>query len=508
MRSCGILLHISSLPSKYGIGTLGIEAYNFVNFLKKSGQQYWQILPIGPTGYGDSPYQSYSAYAGNPLFIDIDMLIKDGLIDKNDKDLLLLDKKNEFNSYAQLLDFKKIVLFNAAKKFFSSIDTAKQKDYKSFCSKNEYWLDDYALFMSLKTHFNQVMWTLWDDDIRLREEKSLKHYKNLLSDDIECWKFMQYIFFEQYYALKNYANLKGIKLYGDMPIYVSMDSSDIWASPELFMLDDDRKPVKVAGCPPDDFSPTGQLWGNPLYNWEYLKKDGYKWWISRVEYSGKLFDLTRIDHFRGFESFYAIPAGDETAEHGEWMQGPSMDLFNAIKKELGDVNLVAEDLGFLTKNVRKMLKESGFPGMNVLEFAFYGCEDSNYLTHNHIKNSVTYIGTHDNDTALGWYRSLDIKTRKFAKKYMHINRNEGISYGMIRTAYQSVSDLVIIQMQDFLELGAKARMNIPSTIGGGNWAWRLKSNDLNITLAKKIYNLANLYFRTPVRRKIILKKLK
>ncbi len=508
MRSCGILLHISSLPTKYGIGTLGADAYKFVDFLKKSGQEYWQILPIGPTGYGDSPYQSYSAYAGNPLLIDLDMLIKAELISSSDKDLLILDEKKDFLSYAQLFDFKKIVLYKAAKKFFDNANGITFNDYNEFCNKNSFWLDDYALFMSLKSHFHQVMWTNWDDDIRLREASALENYKNLLCEDIECWKFMQYMFFRQYNSLKAYANKKGIKLYGDMPIYVSMDSSDIWASPELFMLDDDRKPVKVAGCPPDGFSPTGQLWGNPLYDWDYLKKDGYKWWISRVEYSGKLFDLTRIDHFRGFESFYAIPAEDETAEHGEWLQGPSMDLFKAIKKELGDVNLVAEDLGFLTAEVRKMLKESGFPGMNVLEFAFYGCEDSNYLPHNYVKNSVTYIGTHDNDTALGWYRSLDKDTRKFAKKYMALTKKEGVCYGMIRTAYQSISELVVIQMQDFLELGANARMNIPSTIGGGNWAWRLKTTDLNKTLSKKIFKLTKLYFRVPVRKKAIVKKIK
>ena len=311
-----------------------------------------------------------------------------------------------------------------------------------------------------------------------------------------CVKFIQYKFFEQYYALKEYANSKGIKIYGDMPIYVSMDSSDVWASPELFMLDKDRRPIKVAGCPPDAFSPTGQLWGNPLYNWDLMEKNGYKWWISRVEYSGKLFDLTRIDHFRGFESFYAIPYGNETAEEGEWLPGPSMKLFNAIKAKLGKVALVAEDLGFLTADVKKMLKDSGFPGMNVLEFAFGG-ENSNYLPHNYVRNSVVYIGTHDNDTAVGWYVSSDKKTRKNAKKYMALTKKEGINWGMIRTIYSSVSSLAIVQMQDILGLGSEARMNIPSTIGGGNWAWRLKDGEFDGRLAKKLRKYAERYFRVP-----------
>ena len=291
-----------------------------------------------------------------------------------------------------------------------------------------------------------------------------------------------------------------------MPIYVSMDSSDIWANPELFMLDEDRRPIKVAGCPPDDFSPTGQLWGNPLYDWDKMEKDGFVWWISRVEYSAKLFDLTRIDHFRGFESFYAIPAEDKTAENGEWLKGPSMKLFNAIKAELGDVKLVAEDLGFLTDEVKQMLKDAGYPGMNVLEFAFYGKQDSNYLPHNYVRNSVTYIGTHDNDTAMGWYDSLKKADRKFAKKYMGLNKKEGVCGGLIRTAFASISDLVIIQMQDYLELGSEARMNIPSTIGGGNWAWRLKDGDLSPELSKRIRKYAENFFRIPAAKKVKVKK--
>lgn len=506
MHSCGILLHISSLPGKYGIGTMGKNAYRFVDFLKESGQEYWQILPIGPTGYGDSPYQCYSAYAGNPLLIDLDMLIEDGLINSDDHDLQVLEQKHNFADYAQLYSFKNVILHKASAKFFSTADMAQLASFKRFCAENNFWLEDYALFMSLKYLFRQVMWTEWDDDIRLRKTEAVEKYTEELAEDIRCWKFIQYKFFEQYSALKQYANKNGIKIYGDMPIYVSMDSSDIWANPDLFMLDEDRRPTKVAGCPPDDFSPTGQLWGNPLYNWDKMDEDGYAWWISRVDYSGNLFDLTRIDHFRGFESFYAIPAEDKTAENGEWLKGPSMKLFNAIKAALGEVKLVAEDLGFLTDEVKAMLKEAGYPGMNVLEFAFYGKEDSNYLPHNYVRNSVTYIGTHDNDTALGWFDSLEKKDRKFAKKYMGLNKKEGVCGGLIRTAFASVSDLVVIQMQDYLELGSEARMNIPSTIGGGNWAWRMSENDLTPELSKRIRKYAETYFRMPVVKKVKVKK--
>lgn len=507
MHSCGILLHISSLPGKYGIGTLGAEARKFVDFLVKSGQEYWQILPVGPTGFGDSPYQSYSAYAGNPLLIDLGALIDDGLISKDDHDLQVVEKKHDFTDYAQLDGFKQIILKKACGVFFTRSDSDEIRAFEKFCRDNAFWLEDYALFTALKKNFRSVMWTKWDDDIRLRKPEAVKHYSKLLAEEVKCVKFIQYIFFEQYFALKSYANSKGIKIYGDMPIYVSMDSADIWASPELFMLDENRLPTKVAGCPPDDFSPTGQLWGNPLYNWEYMEKTGYKWWISRVKYSGQLFDLTRIDHFRGFESFYAIPYGNETAETGEWLPGPSTKLFKAIKSELGSVSLVAEDLGFLTEDVRKMLKESGFPGMNVLEFAFGG-ENSNYLPHNYVRNSVVYIGTHDNDTAVGWYKSCEREIRRNAKKYMALTKKEGVNWGMIRTAYASVSDLAVIQMQDFLGLGSEARMNIPSTIGNGNWAWRLNGDELTDKLAEKILKYAKRYFRVPVRKKIKVKKKK
>lgn len=497
MRTCGVLMHITSLPSPYGVGTLGSEAYKFVDFLKKSGQTYWQILPVGPTGFGDSPYQSYSAFAGNPMLIDIDELIKAGLVSEDDKDLKILAEKKEFADFGQMFSFKRLILAKAHAAFTANADSEQMYLFGKFCRKNAWWLDDYAMFMSMKYFFKQVMWTEWADSYRLRDPQTLAKYAEEHGVDIDCWKFMQFLFFRQYKDLKKYANKRGISIYGDMPIYVSMDSSDIWANPEMFMLDSDRKPTKVAGCPPDDFSPTGQLWGNPLYDWDYMDKNNYKWWIKRVQYSAKLFDLTRIDHFRGFESFYAIPAGDKTAEHGEWLQGPSMKLFSAIKADLGDVKLVAEDLGFLTDEVKAMLKAAGYPGMNVLEFGFGG-EDSSYLPHNYVKNSVVYIGTHDNETALGWYLAQDKAGKKRIRKYLGLDKSASDSKvvrELIRCAYASVSENCVIQMQDWLCLDNSARMNIPSTIGGGNWAWRMDKDACTKELAKAMKKMAKTYFR-------------
>ena len=497
MRTCGVLMHITSLLSPYGVGTLGSEAYKFVDFLKKAGQTYWQILPVGPTGFGDSPYQSYSAFAGNPMLIDIDELIKAGLVSEDDKDLKILAEKKEFADFGQMFSFKRLILAKAHAAFAANADSEQKYLFGKFCRKNAWWLDDYAMFMSMKYFFKQVMWTEWADSYRLRDPQTLAKYAEEHGVDIDCWKFMQFLFFRQYKDLKKYANKRGISIYGDMPIYVSMDSSDIWANPEMFMLDSDRKPTKVAGCPPDDFSPTGQLWGNPLYDWDYMDKNNYKWWIKRVQYSAKLFDLTRIDHFRGFESFYAIPAGDKTAEHGEWLQGPSMKLFSAIKAGLGDVKLVAEDLGFLTDEVKAMLKAAGYPGMNVLEFGFGG-EDSSYLPHNYVKNSVVYIGTHDNETALGWYLAQDKAGKKRIRKYLGLDKSASDSKvvrELIRCAYASVSENCVIQMQDWLCLDNSARMNIPATIGGGNWAWRMDKDACTKELAKAMKKMAKTYFR-------------
>jgi 4-alpha-glucanotransferase len=501
MRGCGILLHISSLPSDYGVGTLGKEAYRFVDFLKKGGQTYWQLLPIGPTGYGDSPYQSYSAYAGNPLFIDLDALVQDGLLPDSGADLKLLKKKTRkktYKNYEQLYLSKKPILLKAATEFFSTANVGTREEFEAFCTASKAWLDDYALFTSLKDRFGGGIWTYWEAAIRQRDPDAVALWKETLAKEISTQKFIQYAFFKQYFSLKRYANENGVKLFGDMPIYVSADSADIWSEQKLFMLGDDGKPLKVAGCPPDDFSPTGQLWGNPLYDWDVLEKDNYLWWRKRIKYASTLFDLTRIDHFRGFESFYAISAEDKTAEHGEWLPGPGMKLFDAIKAEQGDIPLVAEDLGFLTSEVKAMLKAAGYPGMNVLQFAFGG-DDSAYLPHNYARNSVAYIGTHDNDTALGWYASADRTTRRRINNYLGIDSKAyGAVEKMIRSLYASASELVILQMQDLLLQGSKARMNTPSTVGSHNWTYRLGKGDINDRLAFEIRKFADVYFRAPI----------
>ena len=491
MRSCGILLHISSLPSKYGIGSLGQSAYNFIDFLNKSGQSYWQVLPIGATSFGDSPYQSFSAFAGNPLLIDIDLLINDGLLSQEAVDSVDFSNDKTHVDYEKLFDKKFDLLKNSHINFIAKNDFLA---FNEFIKENEFWINDYALFMALKYHFNQDCWLDWDDDIRLRKASAIEHYTKLLSSQIDFWKYIQFIFFAQWKKLTRYAKSADIKIFGDIPIYVSMDSVDLWANTSLFMLDKEKKPIKVAGCPPDSFSKTGQLWGNPLYDWEAMEKDDFSWWIKRIKAAADLFDLTRIDHFRGFDSFYAIAYCNKTAEEGEWLEGPKMKLFNSIKDHLGKVNLVAENLGFLTDSVLELLETTGYPGMNVLEFAFDKENESNYMPHNYKKESVTYIGTHDNDTCVGYIKSLDKETLAFARKYMSLNVFEGYVWGIIRTVYSSVSDLVIVQMQDFLELGSDARMNIPSTIGG-NWIWRMKPTDMSDKLADKINKLAKTYFR-------------
>ncbi|MDR0904328.1 MAG: 4-alpha-glucanotransferase [Ruminococcus sp.] len=501
MRTAGILLHISSLPDPHGIGTLGKCAFDFIDFLKSCGCSYWQMLPVGPTGYGDSPYQSYSAFAGNPNFIDLNALIADGLL--CDDDLIEI---GEFENYDELFAAKAKILHKAYLKFSG--------DITEFAAENP-WLDDYALYMKLKYSHNMNMWTMWEDPLRRREPEAIAA---VIKDDEEnptaeysigFWKFCQFIFYKQFAALKAYAEKNRIKLIGDMPIYVSTDSSDIWASPELFDLDEDLRPVNVAGCPPDDFAKTGQLWGNPVYAWGEHLRTGYSWWISRILQAGKLFDVLRIDHFRGFESFYAIPAADETAENGVWKTGPGSHMFDIIKENCPHdkiPELIAENLGFLTDDVQKMLVDVGYPGMNVLEFAFGG-DDSCYLPHNFIKNSVSYIGTHDNDTALGWYNSLDKKTKKRMRRYINKTNGESICEALIRTLAASVSDTVIFQMQDLLELGSKARMNTPATVGGSNWHWRIEKAGYSVKLAERLRKILERYFRIPPPAKVKVKPI-
>lgn len=491
-RGSGIIMHIASLPGKYGIGTFGKEAYEFADFLKKAGQRYWQILPLGQTSYGDSPYQSFSAFAGNPYFIDFDVLEKDGLLNKEDYDGINFGDNPEVIDYGVLFNEK----MNLLRLAYENCKKNKPDDFETFEKAEVSWLDDYALFMAVKTNFNLKSSQTWDDDIRLRKEETLNKYKKELADEIKYWKFLQYEFFKQWKNLKDYVNKLGIEIIGDIPIYVAEDSADLWSNPKVFLLDEKTlKPIKIAGCPPDAFSATGQLWGNPIYNWEYLEEAGYKWWINRIKQSLKLYDVLRIDHFRGFEAYWAVPYGDKTAQNGEWIKGPEMKLFNAIKEELGDINIIAEDLGLLTEETISFREETGFPGMKVLEFAFSGESKNSYLPHNYEKDSVAYTGTHDNDTVRGWIETTGGEAEvKNAIEYLKLTEEEGYNWGFIRGIWSSVANTSMALMQDFLNLGNEARLNFPSTMGK-NWSWRVKENVFTNELANKIYRLTEIYGR-------------
>jgi len=498
-RAAGILMPITSLPTRYGIGTIGKEAYDFADFLKGAGQKYWQILPVGPTSYGDSPYQSFSTFAGNPYMIDLDTLCEEGLLAPSDYKALdwgCNDEKIDYEKiYNNRFNVLRIAYDNFKKK--NPANEAAQKKFKNWCNKakNKAWLENYSLYMAVKGSFDNKAWTEWEDEsIRLRTDAGVKEYKKKLTKEIGFWKFVQYKFYEQWEAFRAYVNGLGIEIIGDMPIYVAMDSADTWANPEVFWLDEQRQPVCVAGCPPDYFSATGQLWGNPLYNWEYLKETGYKWWFSRIKAASELFDITRIDHFRAFDSYYAIPFPAENAIHGSWKEGPGIKFFELMKKELGDLPIIAEDLGTMTPGVIQLLKDSGYPGMKVLEFAFDSNEENNYLPHTYTPNCVVYSGTHDNDTLIGWMQTAPKYCVDFARSYCKMEADEPFNWGIIRTAYESVSDYCIIQMQDFLGLGSEARINTPSTLGG-NWEWRIRKDYASGGLAKKIKDLSKTYNR-------------
>lgn len=495
-RSAGVIMHIASLPGKFGIGTFGKEAYEYVEFLYKSGMRYWQILPLGQTGYGDSPYQSFSAFAGNPYFIDFDILKDEGILSKAEYINENYGDNEEYIDYGLLFNIKYIVLRRAYENFKKSHNFLLKEYFESFKEENNWWLDNYSLYMAIKGKFNLASWQEWDDDIKKRRPEAIELYRNELSDEIEFWSFIQFLFFKQWNELKSYANEKGIKIIGDMPIYVAEDSADVWSNPEAYLIyEETLKPISIAGCPPDAFSETGQLWGNPLYDWNYMEKTGYKWWIKRVEESLKIYDVVRIDHFRGFESYWEIPYGDTTAINGEWVKGPGIKLFNAIKESLGEINVIAEDLGFLTNEVKEFLEETGFPGMKVLQFAFDEREESNYLPHTYTNNCIAYTGTHDNDTFRGWFELTGNKSDvKYCKEYLALTEEEGYNWGFIRGAWASVADVSIALMQDFLNLGNETRVNFPSTLGG-NWKWRIKEGSYNTELADKIYKYTKMYGR-------------
>lgn len=484
-RTAGVLMHISSLPGPYGIGTLGENARKFVDFLEKSGQTWWQVLPVGPTSYGDSPYQSFSTFAGNPYFIDLDYLVKDNLLTQDE--INPLDENVDPNK----VDYGRIYVerFAVLKKAFERFDSSSE-DFANFIEKESFWLDEYALFMTLKNAHDGNSWLEWEDEYKTQDKKALDKFIIENEDEIKFQKFIQYIFFRQWEALKEYSNIKGIKIIGDLPIYVSEDSSDVWGNPELFKLNNDLSPAFVGGCPPDAFSDDGQLWGNPVYDWNANKKQGYKWWIQRIKSAFELFDSIRIDHFRGFVEYWEIVGKSKTAKNGEWVEGPAYELFKAIKEELGDLPIIAEDLGTLTKEVYEFRDQTGFPGMKIIQFAFNETMDSEHMPHNYERDFVVYAGTHDNYTLQGYLDIMEEDMIQRAIEYGNLTKEEGYNWGIIRLAMNSVADTAIFQLQDLLGLGNDARMNLPGTLGI-NWQWRvteLPGDDLSEKLYKYTRN--------------------
>ena len=507
-RKSGVLPHPTSLPGKHGIGDLGEEAYNFIDFLENTGQTLWQVLPLGPTGFGDSPYASFSTHAGNPMIISLQILKNQEYLSEND-----LNNEPDFNkskiNFGSIIPWKKSILNLAAENFLT--DSINNQKYLGFCKEEALWLDDYSLFMAVKEHFdkkavsegiNGAMWSnYWDKDIALREKNALKKWREKLFIEIEKHKILQYFFFEQWLKLKQYANKRKIEIIGDIPIFVASDSSDVWSNRELFLLNKDGSPASVAGVPPDYFSETGQLWGNPLYNWKAMEKNRFKWWIERIKGTLKLVDIIRVDHFRGFEAFWQVPAEEKTAVNGQWIKASGKKFFTEVKKNLGTLPILAEDLGLITEEVNDLRDSFNFPGMRILQFAFDAAEgetgldpDNIFLPHNYIGNSVVYTGTHDNSTMKGWLDKCKKEELEYIRDYSGYEGDE-LVWLFIRLALSSTSAYCIIPMQDFLELGDEARMNIPSTLGG-NWCWRYSEDKINENLVQRIKKLTVLYGRT------------
>lgn len=486
---------ITSLWSDYGIGDFSKPAYDFVDWLERAKQTYWQILPIGPTGYGDSPYQSFSTFAGNPYFVSLDDLIDEGLLKKSECEEV------DFGNNKESIDYEKIYnnRFTLLKKAYNRFDFKASKEYIEFLNYNNDWLEDYALYTAVKKEFLDMPWQEWDEDIKLRKESAIIKYKETLKEEIDFYKFIQFLFYKQWYKLKKYANNKGIKIIGDIPIYVAPDSADAWKNPELFQFDEENLPIAVAGCPPDGFSKKGQLWGNPLYDWEVHKKTGYKWWIKRISHCFEVFDVLRIDHFRGFDEYYSIPYGNTDAVIGKWEKGPGFDLFKNINDAIGEKEIIAEDLGFITDSVKELVKKCEYPGMKVLEFAFDKRDENSkndYLPHNYPKNSIVYTGTHDNQTIKSWFGTITQEERELVREYLcdFYTPDDKINIPLICLIMRSVSDVCIVPIQDYLGLDDTARINIPSTVGG-NWTWRIKKEMLSDELANNIKIITKNYGR-------------
>ncbi len=490
-RSSGVLMPMSSLPSPCGIGTMGKEAFRFVDFLVAAAQKYWQLLPLGPTGYGDSPYSSISSFAGNPYFIDLPLLVEEGMLLEEEVESVDWGRNPEEVDYGRLYENRSPLL----RKAFERGRTPLRKEFEAFCGENRGWLENYTLYSALKKHFEMQSWPDWpDEEIRMHRPDAVKKYSELLKEEMEFQAFVQFLFFRQWRALKAYATEKGIQFIGDVPIYVAMDSADVWAEPQYFQLDAQCRPKMVAGVPPDAFTADGQLWGNPLYDWARMKADGYGWWIRRIEGATRLFDVLRIDHFRGMESYWAVPAGEATARNGKWLKGPGMGLVGVLTQWFHETEFIAEDLGYLTPDVRKLLKDSGLPGMKIMEFAFDAHGDSDYLPHCCGENSVCYLGTHDNNTVHGWLETITAGDRNFARRYMHITPGEGWCWGMIRSGMATMSRLFVVQMQDLLELDGSARMNTPG-LDSGNWRWRMLPGAASEELAARLRKYTFTYRR-------------
>ncbi len=493
-RASGILLHPTSLPGKYGIGTLGKSCFDFIDFLVKAGQTYWQILPLGPTGYADSPYQCFSAHAGNPNLIDPDLLVKVKLLEADDlNDFPRLPE--DFVDFDAIQKARLPILKKAYERFLHYADNIQKMAYRNFLKEHSKWINDYALFMAIKANREQRPWYQWEEPLKMREPEALRAIQASLHDEIDFHKFLQYAFFRQWMAVKEYAHKFKIRIIGDIPLYVALDSADAWSNPEIFEFDEHRNPIRVGGVPPDYFSETGQLWGNPLFRWNVLKETDYQWWIERIETNLMLYDIIRIDHFRGFAAYWAVPYGEKTAVNGTWIPCPGQDFFTAIRNKLGSLPIIAEDLGVITPDVEALRDGFGLPGMKILQFAFDSAEANDYIPYNYVKNCIVYTGTHDNDTVVGWFDKASANDKKYVLDYLDTDGHE-IHWAFIRLAWSSVANTAIVPMQDLLGLDTASRMNLPGTTSG-NWTWRTKKSDFTAQIAERLAQMTRLYGRTP-----------